>query len=57
MCNGHGGIDWAGLPLVVQWLGVRDLDGLIHRLLVIKTHRPDNNSPPPATPATSQQQD
>jgi hypothetical protein len=38
--NGHGGIDWAGLPMVCQWLGVTDVDGLLHRLRVIKTHRP-----------------
>ncbi|MDT7836453.1 hypothetical protein [Aquabacterium sp. OR-4] len=35
-----GGIDWAGLPMVVAWLGVVDVDGLIHRLLVIKQHSP-----------------
>lgn len=38
--NGSGGIDWSGLPLVCSLLGVQDIDGLIHRLTVIKTHRP-----------------
>ena len=36
-----GGIDWAGLGLVVEHLGIADLDGLIHRLQIIKTHKPD----------------
>jgi hypothetical protein len=44
--NGQGGIDWAGLPLVVAWLGVQDLDSLLTRLLVIKTHeRPKATGP------------
>jgi hypothetical protein len=38
--NGHGGIDWAGLPLIAAVLGVEDVEALIHRLLVIKTHKP-----------------
>lgn len=37
--NGQGGLDWAGLPLVVEWLGVADVSGLLQRLLVIKTYR------------------
>lgn len=40
LANGMGGIDWAGLPLAVEWLGVTDVDGLIHRLQVIKAHKP-----------------
>jgi hypothetical protein len=39
--NGQGAIDWAGLPVVASWLGVEDIDGLLHRMLVIKGHRPD----------------
>lgn len=38
--NGHGGFDWAGLPLVVALLGIDDVEALMHRLLVIKTHKP-----------------
>lgn len=38
--TGTGGIDWAGLPLVADWLGIDDLDGLMHRLETIVTHRP-----------------
>ena len=40
LSNGMGGIDWAGLPLVCEWLGVSDVDGLLHRLSVIKAHKP-----------------
>ena len=36
-------IDWAGLPLACAWLGVRDVDGLLQRLLIIKTHDPKRN--------------
>ncbi len=38
--NGMGGIDWAGLDVVIELLGVRDVDGLLQRLAVIKGHRP-----------------
>lgn len=38
LANGHGGIDWSGLPLVTELLGIDDIDGLILRLQVIKTH-------------------
>lgn len=40
LCDGNGGLDFSGLPLVVEWLGVTDVDGLLHRLAVIKTHDP-----------------
>ena len=43
LANGMGGIDWAGLPLACAWLGVRDVDGLLQRLLIIKTHDPKRN--------------
>lgn len=37
--NGHGGLDFAGLPLVCEWLGVNDVAALLQRLVVIKTWR------------------
>ena len=40
LANGSGGLDWAGLPVVCEWMGIEDLDGLMQRLIVIKTHRP-----------------
>ena len=40
LANGMGGHDWAGLPVVCAWLGITDIDGLLHRLLIIKTHKP-----------------
>lgn len=40
--NGMGGLDWSGLPLACARYGVRDVAGLIDRLLILKTHRPDD---------------
>jgi hypothetical protein len=45
LANGMGGLDWAGLPLACAYLGVRDVEGLIDRLLVIKQHNPDRTEP------------
>lgn len=36
--TGSNALDWAGLPLAVACFGITDVDGLIHRLLVIKHH-------------------
>lgn len=47
VANGMGGIDWAGLPAVAAWLGIDDIDGLMHRLSVIKTHKTDDGDEPP----------
>lgn len=48
LTNGMGGIDWAGLPVAVAYLGVDDVEGLIDRLMVIKQHKPpDGTTPPP----------
>ncbi len=42
LANGMGGIDWAGLPVVCELLGVGDVEGLLQRLATIKTwRRPD----------------
>lgn len=40
LANGMGGLDWSALPLFVELHGIEDVDALIHRLLVIKLHRP-----------------
>ena len=40
LATGMGGFDWQGLPLVVALLGVQDIELLLHRLQVIKTHKP-----------------
>lgn len=40
LANGMGGVDWAGLDVVVEMLGVRDVEGLVHRIGVLKLHRP-----------------
>ena len=34
-----GGLDWAGLPLMVELLGITDIDALVVRLNTIKTHK------------------
>jgi len=44
-----GGINWAGFELVAAKLGIEDLDALMDRLLIIKTHKgPDELKPPSA---------
>lgn len=43
LCNGMGGIDWAGFHLVATTLGVTDIEGLIDRLAVIKRHQPETD--------------
>jgi hypothetical protein len=40
LANGMGGIDWAGVPIVFALLGVEDPEDVIHRMTVIKSHRP-----------------
>lgn len=40
LANGMSGLDWTGLPLVAEMLGVTDLEMFLHRLTVIKLHRP-----------------
>jgi hypothetical protein len=48
LANGSGGIDWAGLPVVAELLGLMDVEMLLWRLLVIKRHRgpADDNEQP-----------
>lgn len=43
LANGSGGLDWAGMPLACARYGVQDVAGLIDRLLIIKTHRTDDD--------------
>jgi hypothetical protein len=40
LSNGMGGLDWSGLPLACDWLGIEDIDGLLYRLHTMKTHTP-----------------
>jgi hypothetical protein len=47
LSNGMGGLDWSGLPLVTEYLGITDIEGLMARLIVIKTHRRDEPSGAP----------
>lgn len=39
LTNGSGGLDWAGLALMVELFDVADVEALIERLLVIKSHK------------------
>lgn len=41
LANGMGGLDWAGLPLLVECLGIDDVEQLVHDLAVIKRHQPE----------------
>lgn len=40
LSNGNGGLDWAGLPFVCEHVGITDIDALMSRLYVIRTHKP-----------------
>lgn len=48
--NGHGGLDWSGLPLVTARLGITDIESLIDDLEAIKTWRPPAQRNPPVNP-------
>jgi hypothetical protein len=37
--DGNGGLAWAGLPVLVEWLGIDDVAGLLHRLVLMKSYR------------------
>ena len=39
-----GGIDWTALPLAVAMYGVQDVEALIERLMIIKTHKPQRGA-------------
>lgn len=39
LSNGMGGIDWSGLEIVAVKLGIDDIEGLIDRLHIIRTHK------------------
>ena len=40
LSNGMGGLDWTSATLVAEMLGVTDFEMFLHRLTVIKLHRP-----------------
>jgi len=40
LANGMGGYDWSGLPYACAYHGVRDVEGLLHRLTLIRCHQP-----------------
>ena len=39
-----GGLDWAGLPIVVEMLGISDPEQLIAHLVAIRDHQNHNRS-------------
>ena len=43
LANGMGGIDWAGLPIVIEMLGIHDPESLIARMQVIRSYKPTEN--------------
>ena len=34
-----GRVNWTAVPMLAAWLGVQDVDDLMHRLTVIQLHR------------------
>lgn len=44
LATGNGGHDLQSLPLACAYFGVKDVRMLIHRLMVIKTHRPNQEN-------------
>lgn len=42
--DGMGGLSWDGLPVAIDHYGIEDTDGLIERLLVIKSHKPEKDA-------------
>lgn len=40
LCDSNQGIDWSGLPYVIEKLGVDDIDALIDDLMIIKNYKP-----------------
>ena len=40
-----GGLDWSALPIVVEMLGIEDVDGLVRRLVVIREHGKNGGGP------------
>lgn len=44
LSNGMGGIDMSGLPLVCEWLGIADIDGLLMRMETIRMHKPPEHA-------------
>lgn len=40
LANGMGGIDWAGLPLVCAYLGVKRIEPFLDALEVLITYQP-----------------
>lgn len=42
--SGMGGIDWAGVELLAALYQVEDVEGLLERLVVIKTHTPKDRT-------------
>lgn len=42
MSNGMGGIDWAGLDYIAEFLGVSDIEALTDALLCIRLHKPES---------------
>lgn len=53
LANGNGAIDWSGLDVVVDLLGVHDVERLLWNLLTIKTHKSPTDAVPDAAESRS----
>jgi len=40
LADANGGIQWTSLPLIANFLGIQHIEPLMHRLTIIKLHRP-----------------
>ena len=44
LSTGMGGIDWGGLPIVVELLGVEDVERLVRQMMVIRSNNSKANN-------------
>ncbi len=49
LANGQGAIDWSGLGVVIELLGVQDVEQLLWHILTIKTHKSPDDAVPEHT--------
>jgi hypothetical protein len=47
LTNGMGGMDWAGLPVVVELLGIDDVEQFLWNILTIRSDPGDEDDDQP----------
>ena len=38
LANGMGGLDWSGLPYVIEFFGIQNVEEFLESVMVIKKH-------------------